>query len=361
MTPNSAPVVFLPRDKVLDEVLGQVGQRLTGLGIEVIRPLGLEAPQDELNAALARADVAMFTMRTPCTRDNLLAAPGLRGVVYPTIGVESLDLTAADEIGLIVGHGAMPENYLGVAEAAVMLILMRMYNPLASNDVAHGRRARPAPNAQSVWARMLKGRTLGMVGFGRIGRAVAERLAGWGVEILISDPFVDETSLPAGVRAVDFDSVMQRSDVVLVLVAITPETKNIINERALSLMKPDAHLINVSRGEAVDEEALTRCLRERRIGGAALDVTRTEPLPLDSELLHLDNCFVTPHMIGQTKDVFEAIVPTAVANIRAILCGDLPPYCKNPGTEGRWRERLERLPRLGALTPDHPKDQENAT
>ena len=182
-----------------------------------------------------------------------------------------------------------------------------------------------------------------MVGFGRIGRAISERLSGWDVDIIYSDPFVDGRTLPLGVRSADFDTVMRSSDVVIVLVAITAETRNIINAKALSMMKPDAHLINVSRGEAVDELALAAALRERRIGGAALDVTRTEPLPLDSELLHLDNCFVTPHMIGQTKDVFEAIVPTAINNIRAILDGRLPMYCKNPATEARWRDRLKKI------------------
>ena len=340
MNRPSSPLVFLPRDSVHDQTLDQIGARLAEDGVRVLRASSTGLSQSELDEAVAQADVAVFTMRAPCTAQTLRAGHRLRGVVYPTIGVESLDLDAADQMGIIVGHGAMPENFLGVAEATVMLILMRLYDPLASNDVAHGRRPRPAPNAQSVWARMLRGRTLGMVGFGRIGRAIADRLAGWGVDIIIHDPFVDAATLPAGVRSADFDTVMRESDVVVVLVAITAQTRDIIDARALSLMKPDAHLINVSRGEAVDEAALVRALRERRIGGASLDVTRTEPPPPDSELLQLDNCFVTPHMIGQTKDVFAAIVPTAVGNIRNILAAQLPTYCKNPGTEGRWRQRL---------------------
>src|SRR5690606_20030001 len=108
---------------------------------------------------------------TPCTAQMLNNAPRLRGVAYPTIGVESLDLVAADSLGIIVAHGAMPENYEGVAEATVMLMLMLMYSPNASRDVMYGLRPRPQPDAAAVWARMLRGQTIGMLGCGRIGRA----------------------------------------------------------------------------------------------------------------------------------------------------------------------------------------------
>lgn len=337
------PTVFLPYDSVLEKVLDDIGAALKEKDIRVVRGPRAPLPPGQLGSLMSEADAAMLTMRVPCDALALKSAHRLRGLVFPTIGVESLDLASASEMGIIVGHGAMPENYLGLAEATVMLMLMQLYGPQASSDVAHRHRPRPAPDARAVWARMLRGRKVGMVGFGRIGRAIAERLSGWNVDILVSDPYIDERTLPPGVRAAAFEHLLQESDLVLVLVAMTPETKNIIDARAISLMKRDAHLINVSRGEALDEVALAAALRERRIAGAALDVTRQEPIPADSELLKLDNCFVTPHMVGQTKEVFEAIVPTAVANMENILKDNIPVYCKNPEAVPRWRERLRDL------------------
>jgi len=292
---------------------------------------------------MRQADVALFSMRRRCSAPLLNGAPRLRGIVYPTIGIESLDTAAADELGLIVGHGAMPENYLGLAEATVMLMLMLLYNPNASSDVLHGRRPRPAPNEHAVWARMLYGRTVGMVGFGRIGRAIADRLAGWGAPILAHDPYVDPAGLPSAVELASLDRVLRDSDVVVVLVAITRETWGIIDSAALAKMKPDAFLINVSRGEAVDEPALIEALSTRSIAGAALDVSCVEPLPTDSPLRRLNNVFLTPHMVGQTKDVFRAIVPTAIENIMRILDGKMPLYCANPHAQPRWEERLKAL------------------
>ncbi|MCL4745423.1 MAG: hypothetical protein KJZ83_08415 [Burkholderiaceae bacterium] len=344
-------MVFLANDEVLSEILHEVGQRLTESGFQIVYG---DAPPRECDAPwvppeLERADVAMFTMRSQCTEAMLRGATRLRGIVYPTIGTDSLDLEAADALGIIVGHGAMPENFIGIAEATVMLILMQLYDPLASSNVLHGRRMRPRPDANSVWARLLCGRTVGIVGFGRIGRAVADRLAHWHVRLLACDPHALDLGRPSDVTLVDFDTLMGASDVVVISVALTPQTRDIVDARALSLMKPESHLINISRGEAVDEQALAVALREHRIGGAALDVTRVEPLPLDSELRTLDNCFLTPHMIGQTKDVFRVIAPTAVENIVRILGNEIPRYCKNPQARVKW---IERLQMLGISTPN---------
>ena len=179
-----------------------------------------------------------------------------------------------------------------------------------------------------------------MIGFGRIGREIALRLKNWDVRLLASDPYVAGADQPAEVAFVDFDQLLRESDVVVVSVAITPQTRDIIDARALSLMKPDSHLINISRGEAVDEHALAAALREHRIGGAALDVTRVEPLPANSELRTLENCFLTPHMVGQTKDVFRLITPTAVENVVRILRGETPRYCRNPSAQEKWTKRM---------------------
>jgi phosphoglycerate dehydrogenase-like enzyme len=271
------------------------------------------------------------------------AAPRLRAIVNPTIGLESIDLPAASELGIIVGHGATPQNFLSMAESTVMLMLMMLYQPMATQDVLFNRRPRPKPNVHDMWARMMLGRTIGLIGLGRIARGVVERLAGWGVTLVAYDPYVKQQDAPTGVTMASFDEVMAQSDVVGVFVSITPETIHMVNERALALMKPTAYLVNTSRGQAIDERALYQALKDRRIAGAALDTFEVEPLPQDSPLRTLDNVFLTPHMVGHTKEVMASFGPAAEENITRVLRGELPLHCHNPQIEGRWRERLARL------------------
>lgn len=345
----SGRTVFIARDFMLADVLDDITARLEKRGVEVIR--GPESvpgqktvfPPERWGEWFGRAEVAMFSSRSRCTRELMEAAPRLRGIVNPTIGLETIDLAAANELSIIVGHGATPENFLSMAESTVMLMLMLMYQPIATQDVLFGRRQRPKPNIHDMWARMMLGRTVGLVGLGRIGRGVVERLAGWGVSLLAYDPYVQPKDVPAGVTLAPLDEVLGRADIVGLFVSITPETTHIINERTLSLMKPTAYLVNTSRGQAVDERALYQALKERRIAGAALDTFEVEPLPQDSPLRGLDNVFLTPHMVGHTKEVFASFGPAAEENITRVLRGELPKFCHNPQIAERWRERVSRL------------------
>jgi phosphoglycerate dehydrogenase-like enzyme len=341
--------VFICRDFMLTEVLDDVAARLQRRGAEVIRgPESLpgkkvEYPRERWAEWFGQAEVAMFSSRNLGTREVMQAAPRLRGIVNPTIGLETVDLAAAGELGLAVGHGAVPENFLAMAEATVMLILMQMYNPVATSEVAHGRRERPRPTVADMWARMVRHRTIGLVGFGRIGRGVAERLQGWQARILAHDPYVSPASVPEGVSLASLDKLLRESDVVVVLVAVTPDNVGMIGERELGLMKREAFLINTGRGQAINEAALTRALADRRIAGAALDTFEVEPLPADSPLRKMYNVFLTPHMVGHTKDVFAAFGPAAEENISRILGGQLPQYCKNPEVQAHFAARCVRL------------------
>lgn len=341
--------VFICHDYMLVEVLGEIESRLLKLGIEVVcgpqtmAGKKLVYPKERHAELFGRAEVMMFSSRSICSREIILAAPRLRGIVNPTIGLETVDLAAANELGVIVGHGATPENFLGMAEATVMLILMLMYQPKATEDVLRGRRPRPKPTADDAWARMLRGRTVGLVGLGRIARGVVERLSGFGVNLVACDPFVGQDKPPAGVKMTDLDALLRSSDVVAVLVSITPESRGLLGEREFALMKSSAYLVNTSRGEAIDEGALYRALKEKRIAGAALDSFAVEPLPDDSPLRQLDNVILTPHMVGHTQDVFASFPPAAVENITRILRGEPPLYCKNPEIIPAWKRRLADL------------------
>lgn len=341
--------VFICRDFALDPALDEIAAALEQRGIEVIRgPRSVPGekyvyPPESHAGLFGRCDVMMFSSRSIGSREAMLAAPRIRAVINPTIGLETVDLAAADELGIVVGHGAIPENYLGMAEAAVMLMLALRYGLHASEAVLRGTRPAPGFRAQAVHARMLRGCTVGIVGLGRIGRAVAERLQPFGVEIFACGSARQQQDPPAGVQLVNLDSLLERSDIVGLFASVNSANRHMLDERALGLMKADAFLVNVARGELVDETALYRALRDGRIAGAALDVFAVEPLPADSPLRTLDNVILTPHMVGVTRESIAAVVPAALENIARVLDGELPVYCKNPYVLPRWRARLEQL------------------
>lgn len=341
--------VFVCRDHVLDETLDQLADALVASGLEVTRGpattpgVRLEYKPADYPGLFGEADVAMFSSRSLAPAPLLEFATRLRGVVYPTIGVETLDLDAAARLGLIVGHGAVPENYIGMAEATVMLMLNLRLQLKASEEVLRGQRPRPRPVAAAQHARMMRGSVIGLVGYGRIARAVVERLRPFGVTMLAYSPSTPTSHFASDVQPVSLEHLLTNSDIVGLFASAKPTSVRLIDERALGLMKCDAYLVNVARGELVDEAALAGTLRDKRIAGAALDVFQREPLPEDSPLRTLDNIILTPHMVGHTREVYEHFVPAALENIRRILRGDLPLYCKNLEVEPRWRQRLVSL------------------
>ena len=184
---------------------------------------------------------------------------------------------------------------------------------------------------------------MGIVGMGRIARATIERLQPFDVNLLVYSPRTPTSAFPPGVARVDFDQLIAQSDIVGLFASVNKDNRAMVDERALGMMKPPAYLVNVARGELVDEVALFRALKERRIAGAALDVFAIEPLPVDSPLRTLDNVILTPHMVGTTREGFAAVAPAALVNIARVLRGELPLYCKNPHAEPQWRERLKCL------------------
>jgi D-3-phosphoglycerate dehydrogenase len=342
-----APRVFVIHDHMLEPLFAGIVDDLVRCGAEVLRGPPSQAGDKPAvlppayMERLQQADVAMFSSRALCPGAMLQAAPRLRAVVNPTIGVETVDLAAASELGILVGNGATPENYLGMAEAAVMFMLNLFYGLRTTEQHLRENRPRPAPD--QVHARTLRGKTVGILGLGNIGRAVARLLAPFDVKLLAHSPHADPAALPAGVTLAGLDEVMARSDLVCVCVAVTPQNRQLVNARTLALMKPTAFLVNVARGDAIDEPALVQVLQERRIAGAALDTFAREPLPLDSPLRRLDNVILTPHAVGYTKENVDSLRAAAVENIRRVVGGEPPLYCKNPGAQARWATRIAGL------------------
>lgn len=342
---TGAATVFVARDLILDVPLDAAAEGLRALGHTVVRgPAQLPGQKIVFTPAQAAetfADVDVMVVTTRVVVDDALldAASSLRGIVFPSIGIESVDMAGASARGLIVANGATRENFESMAEATVMLMLALLYDLRATERVLRDRLPRPT----RMTARMLKGKTVGLIGLGRIATAVVERLAGWGVEIVAHLPRASTTTPPAGVRLVSLDALLALSDIVSLHVPATPQTANLIDAAALRKMKPGAFLINTARGACVDEAAVAEALAEGRIAGAALDAFAVEPLPAASPLRAADHALLTPHMVGHTVELIDSFGPACVANVAAVLAGALPPGVCNPGAAEAWRHRLDRL------------------
>jgi D-3-phosphoglycerate dehydrogenase len=312
-----------------------VEDELKRRGHEVIRYNGA-APFLAKPDALAQADI-LYGTGFPCTRTLLEKAPQLRAVVSPWIGVEGVDIAAASALGIVVANGQVPENYLSVAEATIMLILACLQN--FPERMAALRANRPPPSRMQ--ARMLRGKTVGMIGFGNMARAIAHRLSTWDVVLKAYAPRVHEP-VPANVAFVALDDLLRSSDVVCVLAALNTETRHMLNEAKLRLMKPDAVLVHTSRGGIVDEAALVSVAKEGHLHKVALDVFETEPLPPDSALRDLPNAILTPHCVGHSREGAEAVPRTAIANIERALAGAPPVYVVNPAVLPAWQKKWGR-------------------
>ena len=287
------------------------------------------------SAELMKDAAAFITISNfPCDRALMEKGPRLLGIVSPFIGTEGIDEAAATELGIIVANGQVPENFLSMSESTVMLILASTYSLDWWQHQLHDN----LPHPPKVPGRMLRGRTIGMIGFGQIARGIAARLSGWEVRLQTYMPRM-RTALPPEVARVSLEDLLRTSDVVCVLAPLNAETMGMLNLERLRLMKPDAILVNTARGGIVDEAALVQVARERPGFKIAIDTFAEEPLPANSPLRSITNAILTPHAIGHTQESIDALPPTAIENVCRILAGELPPYIRNPDVIEKWRRR----------------------
>jgi phosphoglycerate dehydrogenase-like enzyme len=308
-------------------------EKLRGLGHDVVFHPDSSA-FDDAGANLADVDVLVAASSFACSRKLMATANRLRGIVSPTTGVEGFDIAAATKLGILVANGQIRENVEGMAEATLLLLLASLYDLRGSEALLRENGPRPA----EARARMLGGKTVGMIGFGQIARAVADRLATWNVAIqtYARRPPVD---LPRHVRLVELDPLLRTSDAVCVLATLNSASRGLLNAERLQLLKQNAVLVNTARGAIIDERALCDIARQRPDLRLALDVFVEEPLPPHSPLRDLPNAILTPHMLGQTREALAALPETAVDNVRAILAGQQPQHVCNPEVIPRWQAR----------------------
>jgi lactate dehydrogenase-like 2-hydroxyacid dehydrogenase len=271
-------------------------------------------------AKLADAD---FIVSGRINAEEIAAAPRLKMIQMPGVGYEHIDVEAAEARGIPVA--ITPEGTCeGVAEHTVMMILA-IYKHLteAHNALMEGRwihnRLRPICLA-------LGDKRVGIVGLGRIGREVAQRLQGWNVDLVYHDLHRQppEVERQLGVTYLPLDELLRTADVVTLHVFLSGSSHHMIGERQLAMMKSSATLINTSRGGVVDEEALYRALRDRTIAAAGIDAWAIEPTPPDNPILTLDNVLVTPHMATANRDAVIKKSEACYANFQRVARGEPP-------------------------------------
>jgi len=281
---------------------------------------------------LARADVLLCCANFAVTRAMLAASPRLCAIVSAITGTEGIDMPAATEHAVVVANAQTEENVTGMAEANVMLILGALYDFNGTQELIRKFLPRPDP----LRAVQLRGKTVGFIGLGKIGRETARLLAPFGAHIQYSARRDAElTGLPAMPR-VDLDTLLKTSDVVVVLTSLNDSTRGLLSADKLRLMKKTAILINTARGAIVDETALIEALRSRTIAGAALDCFAVEPLSAESPLRDLPNVILTPHMVGHTFDAHHSLEIATRDNLDRVLAGQAPRYVVNPAVLPAW-------------------------
>jgi len=308
----------------------------------IVAEVGRTYTEAELITLTRDAEVLLAASHNRVSRKVLESAERLRVVVAPFVGVDHIDVDAATELGIMVVNSPGRYNIIGVAEATIGLILALLKRVKRNEARLRGGGWR---NVEDQGA-PLSGKTVGIVGLGRIGSQVARRLAPWEVMLLSNDPYISP-DYAKGLNAplTDLPTLLAASDIVTLHVVLTDETRNLIGERELRMMKPTAYLINTARGGVVAERALAQAIQEGRIAGAALDTFEMEPLPADSPLRRLDpeRVILTPHNIGLSEAARRSNWALAVQSIRQALRGEVPEPVKNPDVVTAWQERLKRL------------------
>lgn len=298
----------------------------------VLDPLGVELrpgqcrSEEEILALAGEAD-AVLNCYAKVTARVIAGLRRCRIIARYGIGVDNVDLAAATRAGILVTN--VPDYCVDeVSDHALALLLALARQVVAVDRAVKG-------GAWDVGAhagiRRLRGQVLGLLGFGKIARALAAKAQALGMRVLAVDPYVDAEAVARyGAGAADLETLLREADVLSVHVPLSPETRGLIGERALGLMKPTAFLINTSRGGIVDEKALAAALEAGRLAGAALDVLSQEPPPPDHPLRQAPNAILTPHLAFYSRESVVELQTKAAEEVARALRGEPPRSPVNP-------------------------------
>jgi len=323
----SKPTVFITR-VIPEKALQMVREH----GAATVWEGELPPSRDDLLRAVARADGLLCLLTDPVDADVIDAAPRLRVISQMAVGYDNIDLPAATRRRIPVGHtpGVLTDTTADFAFALLMAAARRISE--AERFARAGRWKTWGPTL--LMGQDVYGATLGIVGMGRIGQAVARRARGFEMRVLYADPSEPEAARELGAVRVDLDDLLAQADFVSLHVPLTAATERLIDARALARMKPTAILVNTARGPVVDQAALYDALVSGQIAYAALDVTDPEPIAPDDPLLSLDNCLIVPHIASSSVATRTRMAVMAAENLIAGLSGNRLPHCANPQVYG---------------------------
>jgi D-3-phosphoglycerate dehydrogenase/(S)-sulfolactate dehydrogenase len=292
---------------ISEDVWGAPFQKLEG-SFPITRNDDLWSNPEELKVSLKDVTALVVRNRTKVTAEIIAAAPKLKVIARAGVGLDNIDIKAADAAGVVVVAG-LGANAVSVGELTLGLALALLRN-VPGHDVA---------TRDGGWVRTpgreLSGLTWGLLGCGATGLATAKLLQGFGCSVIGYDPYAKNLS---NIELTTFDDVLKRSDVVSIHMPSTAETNGSINAASLALMKPDAIIVNVGRGEVINEADLMAALKAKTIAGAALDVRAQEP-PVKGEMETIPNLILTPHVAGITKESQLRINQILTSNIELVL------------------------------------------
>lgn len=309
--------------------------------------------EDEIVEACRGCEVIVVEHAdTPVTKKVIDRLDDCRMIAKYAVGFDNIDITAATQRGIVVCHAP---NFCveEVSDHTVALLLALARRVFQFNE--HVRRGGWFDLTITPPIRRTKNKVLGLVGFGRIARLVAQKLKPFGVRIIAYDPFIDPKMAEAqGVILVGLEKIFTESDFVSIHTPLTKDSRHLIDAHLLGLMKPTSFLVNTSRGPVVDENALFETLRDKRIAGAALDVMEIEPLPAASPLRGLDNLILTPHQAATSVESLEDVRYTIAVSLEAYCKGYWPEFVANRDVHPKktlkpWQEFAESKNRLARL------------
>jgi glyoxylate reductase len=286
-------------------------------------------PKDKLIEAVKRCDILLSLLHDTVDRDVLTANPKLKAVSSMNITQDRIDLAAATELRIPVTN--IPAIVTDATADIAFGLLLSVARNIALGDKLFRQGIYPGSQSNHLAGAAVTGKTLGLVGCGRIGQAVARRAHGFGMTVIYADPNrlspADEAKHNVAYRG--FDDLLREADFVSLHPQLSPATRHLMSDRQFSLMKPTAYVINTSRGPVIDEAALVRALKDKRIAGAGLDVYEQEPA-VSPELTAMTNVVLTPHLGSAVLELREGMAHVVVDNTIALIEGRKVVSCLNP-------------------------------
>ena len=289
--------------------------------------------EDMLLKYISEVDAVIATLGIePITRRVIESSTRLKIIARHGVGYNNVDVKAATEHGVWVTITPVEELLDAVADHAFALLLCIARNVCRADRFVKSRQwvSSNPEILQTFMGVGLKGRTIGIIGLGRIGQRIADRARGFKMKVIYYDIVRKADAEKQGIEFRCLEELLKESDFIVIAVPLTEKTRGMIGERELSLIKSSAYIINIARGGVIDHRALYTALKEGRIAGAALDVFYQEPLPLNDPILELDNVILTPHIAWFTEECRRAMGITVAEEVKRVLSGEDPRYPVNP-------------------------------